>query len=182
MRSFERGSEKTPVVIYGIHMRAHDAIVQMLDTARFVTTTYLNDLSDEELLVRPVPGAHHVAWQLGHLLHSECSMIEGVRVGSAPQLPPGFVEHHSKEAASDDIPEHFLSKGEYLNLMARVRESTRSLLTHFSEEQLDLAGPEAMRSYAPTIGSVFLMIGSHEIMHSGQIAVIRRKLGKAVVI
>lgn len=182
MRSFERRSERTPFVIYGIHMRAHDVIVQMLDTARFVTATYLSDLSDEELLVRPVSGAHHIAWQLGHLLHSECSMIDGVRTGVAPQLPPGFAEHHSKEAASDDVSEHFLSKGEYLTLMARVREATRSLLTQFSEEQLDLPGPEAMRSYAPTIGSVFLMIGSHEIMHSGQIAVIRRKLSKAVLI
>ncbi len=163
-------------------MRAHDVIVQILDTARFVTTTYLSDLSDEELLVRPVPGAHHVAWQLGHLLNSECSMIEGVRPGAAPQLPPGFAEHHSKEAANDDVPEHFLSKGEYITLMERVREATRGLLTQFSEEQLDVPGPEAMRSYAPTIGSVFLMIGSHEIMHSGQIAVLRRKLGKAVVI
>jgi uncharacterized damage-inducible protein DinB len=163
-------------------MKAHDAIVQMLDTARFVTTTYLSDLSDEELLVRPVPGAHHIAWQLGHLLHSECSMIEGVQTGTAPQLPPGFAKYHSKEAASDDVPEHFLSKGEYLILMTRVREVTRSLLMQFSEDQLDIPGPEAMRSYAPTIGAVFLMIGSHEIMHSGQLAVVRRKLGKAVVI
>jgi hypothetical protein len=71
---------------------------------------------------------------------------------------------------------------EYLTLMASVREATRSLLPQFTAEQLDAPGPEAMRSYAPTIGSVFLMIGSHEIMHSGQIAVVRRKLGKAVVI
>jgi uncharacterized damage-inducible protein DinB len=163
-------------------MRAHDVIIQMLDTARFVTTTYLRDLSDEELLVRPVPGAHHIAWQLGHLLHSECTMIEGVRAGVAPQLPPRFAEHHSKEAANDNASEQFLSKEGYLALMMRVREATRSLLTQFSEEQFDAPGPEAMRSYAPTIGSIFLMIGSHEIMHSGQIAVLRRKLGKEVVI
>jgi hypothetical protein len=154
----------------------------MLETARFVTTTYLSDLSDEDLLVRPVPGAHHIAWQLGHLLYSECTMIEGVRAGVAPQLPPRFAEHHSKEGGNEDAKEYFLSKVEYLTLMASVREATRSLLPQFTAEQLDAPGPEAMRSYAPTIGSVFLMIGSHEIMHSGQIAVVRRKLGKAVVI
>lgn len=163
-------------------MRAHDVIIQILNTARFVTATYLNDLSDDDLLVRPVPDAHHIAWQLGHLLCSECAMIEGVRAGVAPQLPPHFAERHSKEAGNENAREHFLSKAEYLTLMSSVREVTLSLLSQFSEEQLDAPGPEAMRSYAPTIGSVFLMIGSHEIMHSGQIAVVRRKLGKAVVI
>ena len=28
----------------------------------------VSDLSDAELLVRPVPQANHIAWQLGHLI------------------------------------------------------------------------------------------------------------------
>ncbi len=182
MRSFERRSAKTFDIKYGEAMRAHDVIFQMLDTARFVTMTYLSDLSDAELLVRPVPNSHHVAWQLGHLLHSEWMMLEGVRAGVAPQLPDRFAEYHSKNAATDDDPEHFLSKDGYLHLMAGVREATRGVLVQLSEDELDAPGPEAMRSYAPKIGSVFLMIGSHEIMHAGQIAVLRRKLCKEVLI
>ena len=163
-------------------MRAHDVIIQLLDTARFVTGTYLSDLSDSDLLVRPVPGAHHTAWQLGHLIQSECSMIEGIEAGVAPKLPEGFAEAHSKEKGSEDGPAAFLSKAAYLDLMTAVRQATKALLTRRSDAELDAPGPEAMRSYAPTVGSVFSMIGSHEIMHSGQVAVIRRKLGKAVVI
>jgi hypothetical protein len=109
-------------------------------------------------------------------------MIDGVRAAAAPELPEGFAQRHSKEAGSDDRAEHFLSKAEYLRLMTQVREVTLSLLGEYSAEQLDAPGPEALRSYAPTIGSVFLMIGSHEIMHSGQIAVVRRSLNKPVVI
>jgi uncharacterized damage-inducible protein DinB len=163
-------------------MRAHEVIIQLLDTARFVTGTYLSDLSDADLLVRPVSGAHHIAWQLGHLLQSECSMIERIEAGVAPKLPEGFAEAHSKEKGSEDGAGAFLSKAAYLELMTAVRQATKGLLARSSDADLDTPGPEAMRSYAPTVGSVFSMIGSHEIMHSGQIAVVRRKLGKVVVL
>lgn len=163
-------------------MKAHDVLISMLNTARYITTTYLADLSDEELLVRPVPGAHHIAWQLGHLILSECSMLEGIKPGSAPQLPEGFEVNHSKEAAHSDRLDGYLSKDAYLGIMGRVREATRLQLEECSEQRLDELGPEALRSYAPTVGSVFLMIGSHEVMHSGQLAVVRRALGKKVVI
>lgn len=32
----------------------------------------------------------------------------------------------------------------------------------------DKASPESMQGYAPTVGSVFSLIGSHWMMHAGQ--------------
>ena len=42
----------------------------------------------------------------------------------------------------------------------------------------DKAAPESMKDYAPTVGDAFLILGSHWLMHAGQWAVLRRKLGK----
>jgi hypothetical protein len=170
-----------------------------------ITERYLSDLSDQDLVICPVPEAHCVAWQLGHLICSERKMLEGVaqqgvRVPELPELPAGFEQRHAKDKVKDkdkdkDIDKDAVASGEadpagnafpskstYEALMRSLRAATVATLEGCGEEQLSLAGPEAMRGYAPTVGSVLCMIGTHELMHSGQIAVLRRKLGKPVVI
>jgi hypothetical protein len=62
-----------------------------------------------------------------------------------------------------------------------VRAATLSALDAASDVDFDKPGPESMRDYAPTLGSVFVMIGTHEIMHAGQYVPVRRKLGKPIV-
>jgi hypothetical protein len=163
-------------------MNTHEAIVSNLHTSRFIMTSYLKDMTDADLIVRPVPSAHHAAWQLGHLILSESQMVNGVKPGTAPALPVEFAARHDKGAAHSSNQGEFYSKEQYLTFMSALREASLALLSQLSEADLSNPGPEAMRSYAPKVGSVFLSIANHELMHSGQIAVIRRALGKPVVI
>jgi uncharacterized damage-inducible protein DinB len=39
-----------------------------------------------------------------------------------------------------------------------------------------------MKDFAPTHGAVLSLIANHPMMHAGQIATLRRRLGKPVVI
>jgi hypothetical protein len=162
-------------------MDAKAAFKTTYDMGRMVTTTYLSDLNDADLFVRPVPGMNHIAWQLGHLIASEQSMIQGMGY-SAAELPEGFAAAHSMETASSDDRSRFLTKPAYLDLADRVRKATIAALERTSDADLDKPAPERMRSYAPTVGAVFGLIGTHEFMHSGQFVAVRRKLGKPVVI
>ena len=69
-------------------MKAKEAIKSSLDGNLFVLKMYLADLSDADLLVRPVPGANHVAWQLGHLIAAENKILgdlEGTSFGDWPR-------------------------------------------------------------------------------------------------
>lgn len=159
-------------------MNAHDALRLALTTAEMISLGYLSDLSDSDLLVRPVPGANHIAWQLGHLIGSENAMIAETCPGSMPALPAGFSEKHGKDTAGSDDRQTFLSKDEYLRLYRQQREATLKALDALSDADLDRPGPERFRDYAATVGAVFGMQGSHWLMHSGQWAVIRRKLGR----
>jgi len=160
-------------------MKAHDLIRYLLGTSRYVMSTYLEDMSDAELLVQPVEGAHHAAWQLGHLILSERRMVDAVRGGSGIALPDGFEAAHPKGGAPG-IREAVVRKSEYQGLMELQRQQTLGLLARLPEEELSAVAPEIVRAYAPTVGAVFATIGGHELMHSGQIAVIRRALGKPV--
>jgi hypothetical protein len=159
-------------------MNARDAIKLSFGTPDHIVRGYLADLKDSDLLVRPVPGANNIAWQLGHLILSEYAMIEAICPGSSPPPPAGFKEKHDKAKATSDDPQAFLKKDEYMKLYDQVRAGTFKALDTVKDSDLDKPAPEAFREYAPTIASVFLMQPEHWLMHAGQWAIVRRKLGK----
>lgn len=152
---------------------------QTLELPEFVVRSYLEGLSDADLLVRPADGMNHIAWQLGHLISSEYGHVETVFAGTMPTLPLGFAKQHSKATSGSDAPSDFLSKQEYLDLMAKQRAGTLKVLQSLSDEQLMQEAPEAIRYLGPTIACVFAGEASHWMMHAGQWAVVRRKLGHA---
>ena len=163
-------------------MNAREAIRETYAMPDFVWKAYLQDLSDEDLLVRPVPGANHVKWQLGHLISSEHAMIETVSPGSMPPLPEGFAEQHTKEKATLDDPAAFLSRDEYLRIYEKQRAGTLAALERQSDEDLARPSPERFRRMWPTVAAIFTMQPSHWMMHAGQWAILRRKLGKPTLI
>lgn len=163
-------------------MNTKDAIRETLNLSHFVLKSYVGDLSDTELLKRPGPACNHVAWQLGHLIASECSLLNGIHAGSAPELPAGFSERHSKETAGSEDPAKFLGKQQYLDLTEKVHAATVALLDSFPEEDFSKPSPENFRKMFPTMGSMFILIATHPMMHAGQIVPVRRALGKPVVI
>ena len=158
-------------------MNAKDVIRQVIEFSHLVVRMYLDDLSDGDLLVRPLPGANHVAWQLGHMIAGTGQMIGGLALAS-PALPEGFAEKYTKQTSASDDPALFAGKAEYLALAQQMKAASLAAVDATPEAALDQPGPESMREYAPTVASVLLLLGSHWMMHAGQFALVRRKLGK----
>jgi uncharacterized damage-inducible protein DinB len=161
-------------------LTAKDAIRRTLDMAGFLTQDALRDLSDADLLVRTSPAANHIAWQLGHLLISGRRFLSALG-RPAPDLPDGFEAAHARENAASDDPGQFAMKAEYLSRLDALRAAARAAVDEIPDEQLDDPGPESSRSYAPTVGDVLLLLGTHELMHVGQFVAVRRKLNKPVL-
>jgi hypothetical protein len=105
-------------------------------------------------------------------------MIDALRPGSSPTLPEGFQKKHSKETAGSDDPKNFLTKAEYLDLFSKQRSATLAVLDTVSDDELGQPAPEKLRAFLKTVGDVFAMQGTHWVMHAGQWALIRRKLGR----
>lgn len=162
-------------------MKCHDAIKAVMNSAYNVLRMTIEDLSDADLLVRPVPNANHIAWQMGHLIVSENQIVNGLKPGSAPALPEGFAEAYSKETASIDDPARFHGKATYLKLYDEQRKAALDLLATMSEQDFDRPAPDKMRAYAPTVGEAFIMLGTHQFMHGGQFTPVRRKLNKSIL-
>lgn len=163
-------------------MKACDTIVSALSGTQNILNMYLDDLSDADLLVRPVPGANHIAWQLGHLVAAEILLAQPqFPEVEYPALSPGFMKLYGKEGASDDDRMHFLGKKEYLEMFANGRELTKSAAAKLADADLDRPTKGDMAKFAPTLGALLLAISNHTLMHAGQFSVVRRKLGKPVL-
>jgi hypothetical protein len=160
-------------------MTPKDVIKNSIDMGHEVLTTYLDDFSDADLMVRPVPEANHLAWQLGHLIVSEHQMVAEAGF-KMPDLPEGFAESYTKETAPSNDPGKFHKKEQYLSWLAQQRAGTLAALAATSDRDLDKPSPESMREYAPTVGVMFNVVGLHELMHAAQFVPLRRKLGKPV--
>jgi hypothetical protein len=166
----------------GLPMNAKDAILQTFGFNDAILNAYLGDLSDADLLLRPVEGQNHIAWQIGHLISSERRMVEGIKPGASPALPEGFDEAHNRDACTSDDPSKFLPKQRYLELYQAQRAATKEVLEGLSDADLDAPGPERSRKMAPTVGATLGLVGNHVLMHVGQFVSVRRKLKKPVVI
>lgn len=163
-------------------MNAKDVIRHTMQQSDFIANSYLNDLSDDELFIRPVPGMNHLAWQLGHLIWAERWFMEAVQPGASPALPGGFDDLYNKEGATSDDRSKFRSKQEYIALWKAQRAATEKILDSLPESRLDEQSPEAMRSFVPTVGAMFNMVGVHPLMHVGQWVAVRRRQKKPVAI
>ena len=156
-------------------MNAHDGIKMSIDMGDMVSLSYLEDMTDAELMKRPCAGCNHINWQIGHLIVSENQMVEGVVPGSMPALPAGFAEKYTKEMATCDDAAKFAKKDELLRIQKEQRAATLAALAKTSEA--DLTKSTGL-DYAPTVAALFSLQGSHWLMHCGQWAVVRRQLGR----
>lgn len=163
-------------------MNPKDALKLCIGMSDTVINAYLNDLSDADLLVRPVPGMNHIAWQLGHLISAERHFVELVSPGSCPPLPEGFDQAHSKDTVSVDDPSKFESLAKYQELWKTQRAATLAELDRFPESDLEKTDPEKYPPYASTPAALFAIVGTHALMHSGQFVAVRRQLGKPLAI
>src|SRR5882757_3477210 len=75
-----------PINKEGNAMNQIELVVDILSRNLEMTKMYLADLSEQDMFVRPVPGANHAAWQFGHLTVAETGMLKSVKPEAAAPL------------------------------------------------------------------------------------------------
>jgi hypothetical protein len=163
-------------------MKTSEAIKNNYQTAQMVCGAYLGDLSDSEAMQRPHAGCNHINWQVGHIIASENKMGNAVVAGALPDLPEGFADKYSKETVGSDNAVDFVPFSELLAIAKTQGDAVVAMLDGLTEAQFDEPGPEEMQAYAPNMGALCNMMGSHWMMHAGQWVVVRRELGREIMI
>ncbi len=161
-------------------MTGKQALKAALTSTQVVFNMYFGDLADVDLTVRPVPNANNIAWQLGHLITSEVELMKVLPGASYPQVPLAL-QDYTKETAATGPKGGYLTKAQYLDAFAKVRAASIANVERCSDADFDKPNTGPLAQFAPTLGDVVILVANHTLMHGGQFTVVRRALGKPIV-
>lgn len=148
--------------------------------AREYMSSLIADVPDEEWFRMPLGVPTHLAWQVGHLAMAEYGLclfrIRG-RVSEDTELMPGtFRKLFMRGSAVDPDPAKYPAPAEIRATLERVRAQVEKEAPGFTQELLSAAS-EMPYSVYPTKFGGMLFCPQHEMLHAGQIGVIRRAFG-----
>lgn len=157
---------------------------KQIQEAREYTLTLLGGLSDEECFRRPAEVTTHVAWQVGHLAMAEYGLclfrIRGRRPEDLDLMSSKFRKQFSRGSTPSSDRSIYPSAAEIREVFDRVHGQAMTELADCSEQDLDETIDEPYAVYNTKLGALFFC-AHHEMLHAGQIGLLRRLLGKPPV-
>jgi hypothetical protein len=164
-------------------MRLELALGQ-IEFARKYTWSLLEGLRDEDWFRQPEAGVTHLAWQVGHLAMAEYGLclfrIRGRQPGDTELMSSRFRKAYSRGSVPVADPEKNPSPGEIRDVLERVHAQVQEEAAGYREEDLREAIDEPYAVYANKLGAL-LFCANHEMLHAGQIGLLRRLLGYSPV-
>ena len=163
-------------------MEIGDVLADQLNGTRDWTLKLIADLRGEDWSFQPGPGLAHARYLIGHLTVSQNVLVH-VRCLGKSIVDDAFAAHFPIGAPIRSVAEHSYPLVEQiLDLMASVHERTLAAVRGMGD---DLLAETAWGKdgavhphYRDKLGAVS-HCERHEAFHAGQIATIRRLVGKA---
>jgi len=158
--------------------------LSQLVSARQYLESLLADITDDQWLVMPAGCATHVAWQIGHLAMAEYGLCLFRQRGREPadlELMPGsFRKQFQRGSQPNPDPAANPTPTEIRAVLQRVHQQVLVEVPAFTDAQLSQPTEMPYAAQATRFGAL-LFCAHHEMLHAGQIGVVRRLLGKAPV-
>jgi hypothetical protein len=154
--------------------------IEQIVFARNYTIWLLDQTPATEWFRQPPGGVSHVAWQVGHLAFAEYRLALWRIRGQQPQDADLLSEKHRSlfgpESVPDADPKKYPDQAQLRALFDRVHEQVLRELPGMNEGELDQPVPHPHR-FAKTKLLALLWCAHHEMLHAGQIGLLRRQLG-----
>lgn len=163
--------------------------IDQIKLTRLYTLTILDTIPDSDWFRMPAEGVTHVGWQAGHLAVSHffllMSRIRGDRPGDVELFPKDrpkerYVELFGRLTVPSPDPSLYPPPAEIKSVLARIHTQALSELPSLSDTALDeqTCNPKP-HPIITTRLSALLWCAQHEMIHAGQIGLLRRLLGSA---
>jgi hypothetical protein len=152
--------------------------------ARDYTLSLVDTIPQSDWFQMPAGCPSHIAWQVGHLALAEARLVYDRVCGGRSQdglMPAEFHTLFGRTSVPDPDPAKHPPAAEIRAVFDRVHEFTLRSLPDVAESQLDelVVGPT--HRFCRTKFEFLRWCGHHEMMHAGQIGLIRRMLGSEPV-
>lgn len=150
-------------------------------SAREYTETLLEDLSEDEWFWTPSDSVSHIAWQVGHLAFAEYGLMlfrqRGRRTEDAELMSGRFRKTFAKGTTPSSDRSLYPTRQEILETLHRVHAQAFVELAEFDDAELDEEIDRPWSTFNTRYGAL-LFAGDHEMLHAGQIGLLRRLMGK----
>lgn len=157
---------------------------RQLEFARNYTKTLLADVAPGEWFTTPAGCQTHLGWQVGHLAMAEYGLALFRQRGRADDdgelMSGAFRKQFSKGSVPNPDPASNPSPEEILAVFDRVHERALREIPTFPLAGLEEKIPEPHAAFDTKLGAL-LFCAQHEMLHAGQIGLLRRLLGKAPI-
>ena len=161
------------------------AFIDALVFARGYTVPLLETIPESDWFIMPAGCPSHVAWQVGHLAFAEARLVVE-RVGGRPEvgggvLPDEFIRLFARNSVPDASPANHPSPAEIRRVLDRVHDAALKMLRDTADDDLETLVQGSPHRFCRTKADFARWVSHHEFLHSGQIGLIRRMLGKGPV-
>ena len=157
--------------------------LRKIEFTRNYTMTSLEDLSTDDWFwvpENPHDYVTHIAWQVGHIAMSEYGLTlfrqRGRKLEDAELMSGKFRKLFLKGSTPKRDREAYPAPDEILEVLDKVHQQMRAEIGTF-EEMLDEESGPPHAAYATKYGAL-LFAPDHEMLHAGQIGMLRRMMGK----
>ncbi len=161
-----------------------DGILEQIKFARVYVLSLLADIDEADWFVMPAGAPTHIAWQVGHIAMAEYGLALFRQRGRKPEdmelMSGTFRKQFSRGSIAEVEAAKCPSPAEIRQTFEGVHTQVLLEVPTFTEEQLNQpCDPPTVG--LPTNMGALLLCPMHEMVHAGQIGLIRRLMGKAAV-
>ncbi|MGC3969640.1 MAG: DinB family protein [Pirellulales bacterium] len=157
-----------------------DQALEQIRAARSYTLEMLGDLEPGEWFEMP-GGVTHIAWQVGHLAMAQYRLcldrIRGERPDDSKLISLAMLTIFGKGSTPDAAQLKYPPVDDIRLAFERVHRATLVECAKLKDTDLDAAPLKPHRLFNTKIGSL-QWCARHEMLHAGQIALLRRMLGR----
>jgi len=160
-------------------MKQAEFLAEELIKTRGWTKQLLADFSGADWGYQPQPGMSHAIWLIGHISLAQHGLVAVRCFGEAP-LESAYADPFKIGSTPLPVDQHtYPGAEELLTHFDRVQETVVAKVRGMSDE--DLTAPVGGKPHPmfTTKGGAVVHSTRHEAFHTGQIATLRRLLGRA---
>lgn len=161
-------------------MNRLESAIEGLKAARRYTLGLLEQTKSDDWFKLP-NGVSHIGWQVGHIASAQFWLalvrIRGKRPSDDDLLPPGFAQMFGRSSTPAVDAGQYPNPDQLRAILERIHLQALSELATVTDDELDAPTDQPPHPIAKTKLQCILWCGNHEMVHAGQIGLIRRELG-----
>lgn len=161
-------------------MAAWEFPLDELRAARVYSVRLIESFSNDDWFRMPANATTHLAWQVGHLAMAEFRLalvrIRGARPSDEAILPASFVQLFGKGSMPLVDESAYPRPRELRATLDAVHEAVLREIPTIADHEFFAPSPPPHPEFTTKIGAL-AWCGRHEMLHAGQIGLLRRLLG-----